>query len=278
MSSTKKVASKKNEKVIGELLREVIEHVIGKPAEEVSELLNNKKHVNEFLIAKKLDITINQTRNILYKISDHGLVSSVRKKDKKKGWYTYFWRIEVLKSLEFLRNILVEKVNQTEARINSRETKQFYICERCSIELSEENALLYNFSCNECGDIFTLKDDSKLIRELKRGLDKIKGKLDLVNEEVARENEKLDKAREKETKRLAKEKADKRAAAREARKKLAKKKVPKKTVKKKASKKKKVTKKKTSKRKLVKKKSSKKKTPKIKLAKKKVAKNKSKKK
>jgi len=72
------------------LLEETVEIVIGKQAEGIVDLLDGKKYVNEFIIAKKLGITINQARNILYKISDQGLVSFIRKKDKKKGWYTYF--------------------------------------------------------------------------------------------------------------------------------------------------------------------------------------------
>ena len=89
--------------MLRKFLTDVILSIVGKPGEGLVELLYSKKHVNEFIIAKKLDFTINQTRNLLYKISDQGLVSSIRKKDKKKGWYTYFWKIEVLKSLEFLR-------------------------------------------------------------------------------------------------------------------------------------------------------------------------------
>ena len=123
-------------------LKEVIIIVVGKQAEEIVNLLDGKKYVNEFLIAKKLGITINQTRNILYKISDKGLVSFIRKKDKKKGWYTYFWRIEILKTLEFLKHILLKKINHINHQTKSRETKQFYVCKRCNIEFTEEHALL----------------------------------------------------------------------------------------------------------------------------------------
>ena len=91
-------------------LKEVVSIIVGKNSELIADLLNSKKHVNEFLIAKKLSITINQTRNLLYKLSDFGLVSSIRKKDKKKGWYTYFWKIEVLKSLKFLEDILLKNI------------------------------------------------------------------------------------------------------------------------------------------------------------------------
>ena len=105
--------------------------VVGKQTEEIVDLLDSKKYINEFVLAKKLDLTINQTRNILYKISDYGLVSSIRKKDKRKGWYTYFWKIEALKSLEFLKVNLNKKINQFNNQIKSREKKNFYICERC---------------------------------------------------------------------------------------------------------------------------------------------------
>src|SRR3989344_8698412 len=119
--------------MLKKFLRDVITLVAGKQAEKITDLLDSEKYINEFLIAKKLDITINQTRNILYKLSDHGLVSSIRKKDKKKGWYTYFWKIEILKSLEFLREVLINKINQINNQIKSRDVKQFYVCERCNI-------------------------------------------------------------------------------------------------------------------------------------------------
>jgi len=86
-----------------ELIKNAIISVAGKQAEDLINYIDDKKYINEFLIAKKLGITVNQLRNILYKLSDEGMVSSIRKKDKRKGWYTYFWKIEVLKMLDFLK-------------------------------------------------------------------------------------------------------------------------------------------------------------------------------
>jgi len=265
-----------NKKMLNDFLKEVVVYVAGKPAEEITVLLNSKKHVNEFILAKKMDLTINQTRNILYKISDHGLVSSIMKKDKKKGWYTYFWKIEVLKSLEFLKSILLKRVEQINSQIKNREAKQFYVCERCGIELTEENALLVDFTCNECGDIFTIKDNSKLLRELKKNLDKIESKLVFVNQEIEKEQEKVNKVKAKEIEKIAKEKAEKRKEAARKRALTRKKTMKKKAVKKKTKKK---TKKKV-KKKVVKKKVKKKikKKAKKKSAKKKPAKKKTKKK
>ena len=76
-------------------LKSVVESLVNKQAVPIVDLLMEKKDLNEFLIAKKLGLTINQTRNILYKLSDYGLVSFIRKKDKRKGWYIYFWTLNI---------------------------------------------------------------------------------------------------------------------------------------------------------------------------------------
>jgi len=186
--------------MLKKFLKEIMIAVAGKQAEGIVDLLDGKKYVNEFLIAKKLDITINQMRNILYKISDCGLVSFIRKKDKRKGWYTYFWKIEILKSLEFFKRILVKRIEQINHQIKSRETKQFYVCERCNIEFNDENALLHNFTCDECGAILTIKDNTKVLKEFKKNLDKLKKELALVDEEIKKEKEKLEKRKIKELK------------------------------------------------------------------------------
>jgi len=210
--------------MLKKFLNEVVAIVLGKQYEEFAELISSNKYVNEFTIAKKLDLTINQTRNLLYKVSDEGLVSSIRKKDKKKGWYTYSWKIEVLRSLKFLENVLIKRINSLKNQIKNRETKKFYVCERCNLEFTEEDALENNFTCNECGDTFTLKDNSKLLREFNRNLDKLTQELELVKEEIKKEEEKLEKQRIKELKKEAELKKEKRDLKKKLRKKVVKKK------------------------------------------------------
>jgi len=205
--------------MLKKLLEEIIVLIAGKSAEPIASLLDGKKYVNEFIIAKKLNLTINQTRNILYKISDHGLVSFMRKKDKRKGWYTYFWKIEIMKCLEFLKMNLTKKMDQIYHQIKSRETKEFYVCERCHIEFNEENALIYNFACPECGNILSRKDNTSIIREYNKELDKLKKELGLVDEELKKEKEKLEKSRVREAKKEDKIKKEVRKKAADERKK-----------------------------------------------------------
>ena len=192
-------------------LKEAMLLVAGKPAEEIADILNGKKYTNEFLIAKKLNLTINQTRNILYKLSDFSLVSSIRKKDRKKGWYTYFWKIEVLKSLEFVRGNLVRGIEQTESQIKSKETKEFYLCKRCNIEFNQENALLHNFTCDDCGEIFVLNDNSKNLRDLRKTLSRICAELKVLDGEIESENSRIGKEKVKEMKKTEALKKDKKS-------------------------------------------------------------------
>jgi len=180
------------------LLNEIIGKVIGKQATEVVDLLSGKKNVNEFIIAKKLKLTINQTRNILYKLSDAGLVSFTRKKDKKKGWYTYFWTLNTEKSLVLLENNVLHEMENLKNQLKSRENKRYYVCNTCKVELNEETALLHNFICSECGQVYGLQTDKKAINDLILRIKKLEESLASIREE-------LGKIREKETKKKQKE-------------------------------------------------------------------------
>ena len=227
-----------------DLLRDISAEIGGKNGSLLVDLLNGKKHVNEFLIAKRLELTINQTRNILYKLSDESLVSSVRKKDKKKGWYTYFWTFNVDNALILLRKIIIRDIEQLEHQLDSRQQKRFYKCKICGIEVTEENALTHDFTCDECGEIYELNDSSKVINEISGHILKLKRKLEAVQTELEVIEAKKAKKIEAENRKIEKEKAEKRAEKRAEKKKLADKlakkegkKVKKKVVKKKAVKK-----------------------------------------
>src|SRR3989344_4057800 len=106
--------------MLDKFLKEVVVEIVGKQYEEIVDLLNKEKYVNEFIVAKKMNLTVNQIRNILYRLSDNGVVSFIRKKDKRKGWYTYFWRIEILKSLELLKDTIVKNIKANCLRLKKK--------------------------------------------------------------------------------------------------------------------------------------------------------------
>jgi transcription factor E len=166
------------------LLETVIGNVGGKPAVEVLKILENAKNVNEFLIAKKLGLTINQVRNTLYQLSNHRLITFIRKKDNKKGWYTYYWTLNKKRCLEFLKQEIEKEKNELFNKLKSRETKRFYFCRTCVVDVSEETALSHDFTCQECGDVYELKDNSTMIKELKIFIDRKERQIKNVEDEI----------------------------------------------------------------------------------------------
>jgi len=258
------------------LLEDVVSEIAGKSGKDILQLLIGKKDVNEFLIAKKLALTINQVRNILYKLSNFSLVTFTRKKDKRKGWYTYFWTINTKKALELLEKKSKKEIETLKSQLKSREVKRFYLCKVCKTEVSEETALLHDFTCPECGDIYDLVDNKKIINELKNNISRLEKQKQTVLQELDKIKEIEDKKRARETKKEEKKKAEERKARRKKLKKEREK--PEKKLKKKKSKKQSVKKIKRIVKKAIKKKKAVKKTSKKKSGKKKLGKKKSKKK
>lgn len=222
-------------------LESILSDIVGKSTLPLIDLLYGQTNVNEFLIAKKLNLTINQTRNLLYRLADFGLVSSTRKKDRRKGWYTYFWTLELGKSFELLGQLLEKKIVEVRKEISTREQQRFYLCENCHIEYLEEDALLKDFICPECGSVLALKDNNKLIADFKKQLLKLSHDLQIIREKITEEQAIVAKKRERKERKEKKAKEKFRAEKRKAAQKLKKKekiKIKKRSIKKSIKKKK----------------------------------------
>ena len=201
------------------LLKSLIEEIVDENAVPIVEIIYSKKNVNEFLIAKKMDMTINQIRNILYKLSAEGLVSFIRKKDKRKGWYIYYWTLDTLKSLIKIKITLERQIMELNKKLEDRQHKRFYICKPCGIEVTEEKALEEDFMCEECAEVYTLSDNTKDIRDLKGKITRKEKELELMSVEVDNILEKIEKKKIRQEKKELKEKEEAKAAKREATKK-----------------------------------------------------------
>src|SRR3989344_790226 len=186
------------------LLHDLVEELAGVNTGRIVEILFGKKDLNEFLIAKKMELTINQVRNILYKLSADGLVSFIRKKDKRKGWYIYYWTLKTEKCIVKLEQSLLGKIKELEGSLNSRETKRFYFCKSCNIEVSEEKALENGFTCEECADVYELSDNSNQIKETKTKISRTEKHLELIRSELNSIRSKDSKKRERADKKAGK--------------------------------------------------------------------------
>ncbi len=194
------------------LLKKVVENAAGVTAVKIVDLLYKKKDINEFLIAKKLGLTINQTRNLLYRLSHLGIISSIRRKDKRKGWYIYFWTFNVLKSLEVLENGLELEIAKLKQQLAEKQKIRFYKCKLCGREVEEEAALLTDFTCAECGEVYGVMDNAPIITDIMKNIERLEKELDHVQREIAEEEGKATLKLNRFLKREAKKKKEIRAA------------------------------------------------------------------
>ncbi len=230
-----------------ELLAELVKRVAGTDTLKLFEVLSKRKNVSEFKIAEKLEISVNQVRNMIYRLQEHNLVSFTRKKDKVKGWYIYYWTFERPKAVELIVDMKTKETKDIKKELENIEDIRCYLCKYCRTKLGEEEALELQFLCEGCGEILEEQDANKRRKELARRLKKdrehlrvAKGALDHHRMLVARATDRQ----------IAKEKAEKdklRAEARKAAAKEAGKKVTKETSKKTPKKTKKTPKKKVKK-------------------------------
>ncbi|MEM4152650.1 MAG: hypothetical protein QXK80_00810 [Candidatus Pacearchaeota archaeon] len=168
------------------MLKELVSKIAGKSSEPIVDVLFNKSNVNEFKIADNLKLTINQTRNILYRISNFGILDSTRKKEKRKGkgWYTYFWTLNIVKALQVYEKIKMKELELLEQVLKSHQTKQFYTCSQDKIEMSEETAMQHSFMCPECGLLLQPIAKEKKLKEINSKIENVKNSLQAIKEEL----------------------------------------------------------------------------------------------
>lgn len=193
------------------LLNIIVQSIAGSQADKLVEMLYKKKNVNEFLIAKKLKLTINQMRNILYKLADEGLVSFTRKKDSKKGgWYTYYWTLDLGKSLSKYKERLENEIETLRNQISTKKSTTFFYCKNCGLEFSQESALLHDYTCHECGEALEIKETADEISSLEKEIARREQVLADVTRELNDVLSKEDKARSRKAKAEIKKKKEER--------------------------------------------------------------------
>ena len=131
------------------LLDELIQELVGDDTVPLVHYIKNREDVSEFKIAERLDLGINQIRNMLYRLSNYHLVSFIRKKDRKKGWYIYYWTFNVKQANELMLKLKRKKLDRFRTRL---------------AEISKES--LFDFSIAIYFDYFSWLDISDKLKAI----------------------------------------------------------------------------------------------------------------
>jgi transcription initiation factor TFIIE subunit alpha len=151
-----------------DLLSEVISEVAGEDVLPLVRALKNKKNVSEFNLADTIRQEINTTRNMLYRLYDRNLVSFIRKKDKKKGWYIYYWTFSPARIKEIAHSLKKQKIARLTERLAREQVTKYFICANKCVRLDFDQATEFEYKCPECGEILHQEDNSKIISDLQK--------------------------------------------------------------------------------------------------------------
>lgn len=157
-------------KITSKLIDEVVIEVAGQDVLPLVKILRSKSNVSEFKLATQMKREINLTRNMLYRLYDHNLVSFSRKKDKKKGWYIYFWTFNQKRVKDLVKDIKKKKYEKLLERLAREKNGQFYLCANNCMRLDFEQSHDFNFKCPECGSLLNVEDNAAKIKELQKEL------------------------------------------------------------------------------------------------------------
>jgi len=126
-------------------------------------------------IASSTGLRINMVRKVLYDLFGKALITGIRVKDEKKGWFVYRWRSrrdEVENFIEGQKKKIHERLQQ---RLDYENSSDFYHCgnEDCP-RVTFENSLDLFFKCPSCDNVLNLNKNDKAKKAFGYKIDHIK--------------------------------------------------------------------------------------------------------
>ncbi len=132
-------------------------------------------------IASSTGLRINMVRKILYDLFGKSLISGVRVKDEKKGWFVYRWRSRREEVEGFIENQKKKIISRLEHRLNYESGSEFYHCGNADCPRTTfEDALETMFKCPMCSKILETKSNDRVKKALTLKIDEIKGDMQLT--------------------------------------------------------------------------------------------------
>ncbi len=148
------------------IVSEVVSNAVGIEAVDVALYLKGKTDVSELVVAKDMNITIQEARALLYKLYEVNLARFERKRDKHKGWHISHWDFLDENVHKIHKEQQMGKINVLRNRLNREQGNEFYMCRQACNRVDFDKAVEYNFKCPECGSLMNPIDNARTIEVL----------------------------------------------------------------------------------------------------------------
>lgn len=156
---------------------EIVVEILGTTGLNLIKELKGKENVSEFTLASRLNKDIKIIRHMLYKLYNYSLVRSIRKKDKQKGWYIYYWTMvpDNIKYLYFKNK--KNYLNKIKEDLQKEKIYPFFTCNNKCIRLDFDNSMDFEFRCPECGELLSQEINSTRLILLQKEIQKLENEL-----------------------------------------------------------------------------------------------------
>tara|TARA_B100001750_G_scaffold237385_1_gene242427 strand:- start:632 stop:1141 length:510 start_codon:yes stop_codon:yes gene_type:complete len=142
---------------------------------KVSSSLLKSEDATDEEIASSTGLRINMVRRVLYDLFGKGLISGVRVKDERKGWFVYRWRSRRDEVENFIENQKKKILDRLQKRLDYENDNAFFHCGNtdCS-RITNLDALELFFKCPSCGKVLLEKKNDKAKKNFLKKVDQIK--------------------------------------------------------------------------------------------------------
>ncbi|MEM2210988.1 MAG: transcription factor [Nitrososphaerales archaeon] len=140
-------------------------------------VLNNENATDEE-IASATGLKINTVRKALYTLFGRSLITGVRVRDQRKGWFVYRWRAQRDQVDSFILTQKKKTLNRLKSRLEYENTHQFYSCGTNGCKsMTFEESMEYFFKCPKCGKTMVPIDTSYLKKALEWKIKQIEAEM-----------------------------------------------------------------------------------------------------
>ena len=154
-------------------IEEVVMGILGEEGSALMQQLTGRENVSEFDLAKKTNTDIKIIRRMLYMLYNHNLVGFIRKKDKEKGWYIYYWTL-LPENIKFdyykMKREQLEKLKQ---QLEEEHKELFFVCPNKCVRLNFDQSMDFEFHCPECGELIAQDEDKNRIKTIQTQIEEI---------------------------------------------------------------------------------------------------------
>ncbi len=144
---------------------------------KVVNILEEEGNVSENKLAEAIGTKINAVRKSLYKLGNLGFATYSKIKDEdRKWWYLYFWKLDKDKILE---KYLAYRKKELALKKKALESEQKFAfqCKNCAKKLEYNEALDFDFKCDECGHLLKEISNNSFINNLNSEIEELETEL-----------------------------------------------------------------------------------------------------